>query len=60
MQLSTQTIPLVLKTVRAGRIISALTVLFLLFDNIIKVLALAPVVKAITQFGYIENLLRIT
>ena len=60
MQLSTQTIPLVLKMVRAGRIISALTVLFLLFDNIIKVLALAPVVKAITQPGYIENLLRIT
>jgi hypothetical protein len=40
----------------AGRIISALTVLFLLFDSIIKVLTLAPAVEATTQLGYAESL----
>jgi len=39
-------------TIRARRIISALAVLFLAFDGIIKVLKLAPAVEATTQLGY--------
>lgn len=40
----------------SGRIISALGVLFMLFDSIIKVLRLAPAVEATTQLGYAESL----
>jgi hypothetical protein len=40
----------------AGGIISALAVLFLIFDSIIKVLKLAPAVEATTQLGYPESL----
>ncbi len=36
----------------AGRIISGLAVLFLIFDGVIKVLELAPAVEATTQLGY--------
>ena len=36
----------------AGRILSALAVLFLIFDSVIKVLKLAPAVEATTQLGY--------
>ena len=36
----------------AGRIISALVVLFLLFDSITKVLKVAPVMEASAQLGY--------
>jgi hypothetical protein len=39
-----------------GRIISALAVLFLLFDGAIKVLRLPPAVEATTQLGYAEHL----
>jgi len=56
MQLSTQAVPASQKMVWAGRIISALTILFLLFDSIIKVLTLAPAVESTTQLGYAENL----
>jgi hypothetical protein len=56
MQLTTQAVPASQKMVWAGGIISALTVLFLLFDSIIKVLALAPAVEATTQLGYAESL----
>lgn len=56
MQLSTQAVPASQKMVWAGRIISALTILFLLFDSIIKVLTLAPAVEATTQLGYAESL----
>ena len=56
MQLSTQAVPASQKMVWAGHIISALTILFLLFDSIIKVLTLAPAVEATTQLGYAESL----
>jgi hypothetical protein len=36
--------------------ISALAVLFLIFDSVIKVLKLAPAVEATTQLGYPESL----
>ncbi len=39
-------------TVWAGRIISSLVGLFLLFDCVVKVLELAPAVAATTQLGY--------
>jgi hypothetical protein len=41
----------------AGRVISALAVLFLIFDSIIKVLKLGPAVEATTQLGYPESLI---
>jgi hypothetical protein len=36
----------------AGRIICALPVLFMLFDSVIKVILLDPVVEAFTRLGY--------
>lgn len=39
-------------TIWAGRIISALAILFLAFDTLIKVLNLPPAVEATTQLGY--------
>ena len=39
-------------TVWAGRVISALAILFLAFDSIIKVLNMAPAIEATTQLGY--------
>ena len=41
---------------RIGRIISALAVLFLLFDGAIKVLQLAPAVDGAVQLGYPAHL----
>lgn len=35
-----------------GRVLSFIVVLFLLFDGIIKLLAIAPVVEAFQQLGY--------
>jgi hypothetical protein len=40
----------------SGRIISALAILFLIFDSVIKVLTLAPAVEATTSLGYPESL----
>jgi DoxX-like family len=40
----------------AGRIISALAILFLTFDSVIKVLNLPPAVEATTQLGYPASL----
>ena len=39
----------------AGRIMSALAVLFLLFDSVIKVMKLAPAVEGTTRLGYPES-----
>jgi len=39
-----------------GRAVSALVVLFLIFDGVIKVLKLAPAVDATVQLGYAERL----
>jgi hypothetical protein len=39
-----------------GRVISALAVLFLLFDSLIKVFQLPPAIEATVQLGYQENL----
>jgi DoxX-like family len=40
----------------AGRIITALTALFLLFDSSLKMMRLAPAMQATTQLGYPEKL----
>jgi hypothetical protein len=55
MQMAAQTAPST-TMLWAGRIISALAVLFLLFDGIIKVVQAAPAMEATTQLGYAENL----
>jgi hypothetical protein len=51
-----QAIPTVKTTIWAGRTLSALAILFLAFDTIIKVLNLAPAVEATTQLGYPASL----
>jgi hypothetical protein len=43
------------KSLWAGRIISALAVLFLLFDSVIKVTRLPVAVEGTTQLGYPES-----
>jgi hypothetical protein len=53
---ATHAIPTVKTTIWAGRIISALAMLFLAFDTIIKVLDLPPAVEATTQLGYPASL----
>ena len=49
---ATHTAPVSTARTWTGRIISALAVLFLLFDGAIKVLQLAPAVEASAQLGY--------
>jgi hypothetical protein len=53
---TTQSIPTVKTSIWAGRIISALAILFLAFDTVIKLLNLAPAVEATTQLGYPASL----
>jgi hypothetical protein len=53
---ATQAVPTVKTTIWAGRILSALAILFLAFDTIIKVLNLPPAVEATTQLGYPASL----
>jgi len=52
MQAASQTVPAVKMALWAGRIISALAILFLIFDSVIKVLSMAPAVESTTQLGY--------
>jgi hypothetical protein len=42
----------------AARIASALAVLFLLFDSVIKLVKIAPVVESFARLGYPDNLAR--
>jgi DoxX-like protein len=44
--------PISRKGLWAGRIVSGLAVLFLLFDSLIKVMKLAPAVEGTTALGY--------
>ena len=52
MQSATLTASVSKKWLWAGRIITALTAMFLLFDSCLKLLRLAPAVEATTQLGY--------
>ncbi len=56
MQSATQTLPASKPMLWAGWIISALGILFLIFDTSIKVLNMAPAVEATTQLGYPASL----
>jgi hypothetical protein len=49
---ATQPVPAANAATWAGRAMSALAILFLAFDSIIKALNLAPAVEATTQLGY--------
>ena len=55
MQSNAQTTHVSKKAFWAGRILSALSILFLLFDGVIKLFKPAVVVEATVQLGYPEN-----
>ena len=55
MQTETRTTPVSSKSLWAGRIISALPILFLLLDGVMKLVKPAPVVKATVELGYPES-----
>src|SRR4051794_30011565 len=57
MQSSAQSVSSSTAMIWGGRVLSALAVLFLIFDGGIKVLKLAPAVEATIQLGYAENLI---
>jgi hypothetical protein len=53
-----ETAPISKKKLWVGRIISALPVLFLLFDSAIKLIKIAAVVEGTVQLGYPESVIR--
>ncbi len=57
MQPAAQTAPVSKKQLWAGRIISALPVLLLLFSGVMKLLKPAPVVQGFAHYGYPESLI---
>ncbi len=57
MSSDTQAAPASKKMLWAGRIISALPVLLLLFSGVMKLMKPAPVVQGLAHFGYPESLL---
>ena len=57
MQSTTQTAPVSKKMLWAGRIITALAVLFLLFDGVTKVMKVTPVLQASAKLRYPESLI---
>ena len=52
MESSAQSAPVSSKRLWAGRIMSALPVLFLLFDGVIHIMRIPPVVEAFAKLGY--------
>ncbi len=54
--LGTQTAPVLKKMLWAGRIMSALPVLMLLFSGVMKLVKPAPVVEGFAHLGYPESL----
>lgn len=59
MQTSTLAVPTAKPALWAGRIITALALLFLIFDGAIKVLRLGPAVEATAQLGYPTSLVAV-
>ena len=53
-----QTAPVSSKARWTGHVMSALVILFLLFDGIIKLVPLAPVTEALAELGYPVSLAR--
>jgi hypothetical protein len=58
MQSDTQTVPVSKKMLSAGRILSAIPVLFLVFDGVAKLIKPASVVEATVRLGYPESIIR--
>jgi hypothetical protein len=56
MSIATQTGPANKILPRVGLVLSALAVLFLIFDGVIKVLVIAPVVESFDMIGYPASL----
>jgi len=54
-----QTAPVSKRRIWAGRIISALAVVFLVFDSVTKLMKIAPVMQAFARLGYPESLARV-
>jgi len=59
MQTVTQTAPVSNKAIWAGRVISALPVLLLVFSASMKIAEPPAVVRGFTKFGYPEHLIRV-
>lgn len=53
----TQAVPVSKKSLWAGRVISALPVLLLLFSGVVKLIKPAPVVQGFARYGYPESLI---
>jgi DoxX-like protein len=51
-QSASQTAPVSKKRLWAGRILSGIAVLFLLFDGVIKVMVIPPVVESMARLGW--------
>jgi hypothetical protein len=58
MQSATQTALVSKKMLWVGRVVSAIPVLFLLFDGVMKLMRIAPVLESMTKLGYPEDLAR--
>ncbi len=56
MPLASQSAPISKSRLWTGRIISAIIILFLLFDAIAKIMRLAPVLQSFTQLGWSQSL----
>jgi len=50
--IGTQVVAITRKSLWTGRVLGALTVLFLLFDSVIKLTRLPPAIEATVQLGY--------
>lgn len=59
MQTAAPTAPVSKKKLWTGRIISALVVLFLIFDGVTKLMKVVPVMAAFAQLGYPESSARV-
>ena len=55
MPTSTQPVPIPARRLWAGRILSALPILFLLFDSVAKLMRLPPVLEGMAKLGYSDN-----
>ena len=58
MQPANPTVPISKKRLWTGRILSAVAVLFMLFDGVIKLPPIAPVVESMGQLGFPASLAR--
>ena len=58
MQAAIETAPVSVGRIRAGVLISALPILFLVFDSVIKLMKIDPVVQSFGQLGYPVELAR--